>query len=208
MTHHAKTFALLDVELPKSDVRFPDLPPAMADWFEREGAIRVLEAHRHGDAVLHPEDMRRHNDGERILLDFLHENQNQAIWSAVLDGSDDPLVVIREDPDAAETAWQDTGLTFSSFIYAQIFDWQHFRDRDSIVFWDYRTPALKDHLASAFTAEPVSHSYPDIDVLRFSRGDQRVVIQRHGDHDRWFLMAPEDEARDELVEELEALVPS
>lgn len=128
------------------------LPQALREWYALADACEMLWAlifvDSGGDSVYLPELLgeperihpfsampRYLNHLEAGHLPFMEEHQGDAEWALVLDGSDDPPVVVAQQPfggpdpadpsewaypaTAAEVAWKPHARTFSSFVFSR-----------------------------------------------------------------------------------------
>nr|BFE59268.1 hypothetical protein GCM10020063_037940 [Dactylosporangium thailandense] len=63
--------------------------------------------------------------GQEIrLLPFMIENQGVCFWAVMLDGSDDPPVMISLDDLEPSDEWTMLAATFSDLVYTRIWDHQ------------------------------------------------------------------------------------
>jgi hypothetical protein len=217
MDYHHKTFALLG-ETPvvsRAALRALDaaearlgrvLPAAVREWYAQAGAVDRLDRYSNDDppvAIAEFAVTERRLEGPvgetRELLVFRRENQGLCVWAVLLDGSDDPPVVV--DGDARFRDWIACGVTFAEHLYAWMWDFRHVLQRESLVQGrtDPLAPADLAWLRARFSAGPATLGWPGRTQYRFSRDGQWILIWANDDAADWFLAADTQEGLGALL---------
>ena len=80
------------------------LPPSVREWYSNDDALPILAAHSNDDPPIPLREFSLTESTVGRLIPIRHENQGVCTWAILLDGSDDPPVLVEVDSDG--TAWQ------------------------------------------------------------------------------------------------------
>lgn len=137
MSFHLNTLELLGVaptisqsaiaELNDAECRIGrKLPASIREWYSLDGACSLLRQFSNEDSPVDVREFGRprndtlgggpHDLLARDLVPFRYENQAVCVWAFVLDGSDDPPVLV--DFDTQFKTWTRCAGTFSEHLYA------------------------------------------------------------------------------------------
>lgn len=105
----------------ESRIRRP-LPPSLREWYSLESACRFIGDHIPLCELGGPleSESRPCDLVKSDLLPIVVHSEGFGIWAVVLDGSDDPPVLV--DPDAHLKSWFRYADHFSQFVLARVFD--------------------------------------------------------------------------------------
>lgn len=209
-SYHAKTYRLLRseprlsvvaglaVESTERRLRFR-LPASVREWYCDEDAIDILAKFSNSDDPIALEKLRVTKWRGMRLLPFKNENQGLATWAIVLDGADDPPVLMDFDTDGAE--WIPKAPTFSAYIRACVWDYVMVLNQPVLV-QAQNGPLSAEafgQLWKAFAEQPPTTGWPGDTQYRFEGKDCAILIWAEERGSDWFVGA-----RD--VESLEAVL--
>jgi len=207
MEFHLQTIELLGIKpkvsraavaaLAAAEVRMGrPLPSAVREWYSQAGACELLSRYSNDDPPVEIADfaitVRQVSGPEAAtqeLLVFRHENQSMCVWAVLLDGSDDPAVVV--DVDARFHTWMSCGVTFSEHLHAWMWDFAKVLQVDLLLQAQNEplSEAAIERLRQHFESGPSTLGWPGRAQYRFSRSGQRILIWANDDHADWFLAA-------------------
>ncbi|GAA2602023.1 hypothetical protein GCM10010399_35980 [Dactylosporangium fulvum] len=198
------------------------LPASVREWYSLAAGPAVLRDFGNEDRVYEPHELGRletfwpepdGDDGpgdeerewdpvaEGRLLPFMIENQGVCSWAVVLDGSDDPPVVISFDDLDPSDDWTTHMASFSDLVYTRI--WDHSAMHGERVIRSTVTnfePAVWAGLGLRLDGRP---SNSDGQRHRFagSGDDQRVLLEKDawGSTGQCYLWAATDDLLVDLV---------
>jgi hypothetical protein len=123
------------------------------------------------------------------LLEVLIENQGVCTWAVMLDGSDDPPVVVEVDSrDSAasldEIQWQPCAESLSTFMYCRA--WDHGQNiAVEVQAQDHAlAPGDLADLQSHFSEGPRTYGHPGVTNYRFFTPNSAILIW-DGEDDKW-----------------------
>jgi hypothetical protein len=126
---------------------------------------------------------------------FFSENQYVVIWEVLLDGSDDPPVVID-----SYGVWMIACPRLSDFFLAVA--WDHALLRDDVLWGqvdEQKLAEVKERLFAEFEQLPVTYGWPtERAVLRFQKGNWKVLIHEEKYSDVWIAGWKDEEEYEEL----------
>ncbi|MEV0569578.1 SMI1/KNR4 family protein [Dactylosporangium sp. NPDC050588] len=118
---------------------FP-LPASVREWYSLAAGQETLRTFSNEDRVYAAHELGRMEQywagdesdqerewdlvAERQLLPFMIENQGVCFWAVMLDGSDDPPVMISFDDLEPTDEWTMLTASFSDLVYTRIWDHQ------------------------------------------------------------------------------------
>lgn len=73
------------------------LPPSVREWYSLESALSVLSEHSNDDPLIPVRDFALTDSTAGRLIPIRWENQGVCTWAILLDGSDDPPVLVDVD---------------------------------------------------------------------------------------------------------------
>jgi hypothetical protein len=186
------------------------LPASVREWYELENAVQLLFQYSNADPPL---DIEKLGESVRDTLgggpydlvaqNFLvirHENQCVCVWAVMLDGSDDPAVVL--DLDTQFKTWTKCASSFSEHIYAWIWDYSQVLSKDRFLIQAQNSPLSEialSFLHERFEKECVTYGWPGRTQHRFYRGDQRILIWADDKQADWWLNAQTKGSLEALV---------
>ena len=94
------------------------LPASVREWYECETALQILTDVSRSDRVIGPDEFQLSESDGLQLLPVRIENQGVCEWAVLLDGSDDPPVLVNVD----EAGWSLYSATFSDFVFLAVWD--------------------------------------------------------------------------------------
>ena len=182
-------------------IRFP---ASVREWYSLSEGVDILESYSNMDHPVALENLgvpveHWHNtepldlvaDG---LMVFLDENQYVTQWAIRLNDTDDPEVVVRAIDAIADRGWRHCADHFSTFIYAQVWDWEteFFGDPCVLQAQDQALgPADLAFLKQRFKEGPQTFGWPGDTNYRFFSEDGKILIwdtkKRQAD---WMIWAP------------------
>ncbi len=195
---------------------FP-LPASVRQWYSLAAGHETLRRFSNEDRVYAAHELGRPErywpDGdpdrerewdpvaERQLLPFMIENQGGCSWAVVLDGSDDPPVMISFDDLEPDDEWTMLTASFSDLVYTRIWDHQAMCGARTL-----RAPVASfDPAARAGLGTQLEQRPADSDGQRYrfagSADDQRVLLEKDawGTTGQCYLWAAGDDLLVDLV---------
>ena len=134
------------------------------------------------------------------ILPFMVENQGVCTWAVVLDGRDDPEVVVEVDSGTPPT-WKVAASSFSLWVRCQVLDHVH---ADQTLLAAQGEPLSGDDvklLERRFESGPCTYGWPGDTIYRFSSPLGSLLLwSSHGQCDWWIAPHGEDTAVDLLNE--------
>ena len=147
------------------------LPASVHEWYELDHAVELLFQHSNADR---PVDIGKlgeplrdtwgggpHDLVAQNLLVIRHENQGVCVWAVLLDGSDDPPVVL--DLDTQFKSWTKCASSFSQHIYASMWDYSQVLAQHGLLAQAQNTPLSEmalSFLSDHFESECVTYAWP------------------------------------------------
>jgi hypothetical protein len=212
LRYHARTFQLLDIEpqvspqavaaLKGTERRIGrTLPGSLREWYEQEGACRLLLDYSNGDPPVEIDQLKLEKPlpGRENLLPFRHENQGVCIWAVQFNGNDDPPVVLTFDDEVLPP--EPCAASFSEHLYACVWDYGLVLNQELLV-QAQNSPLSSnalDFLAKNFEPGPLTYNWPGSRQHRFSKDDQRILIWANDGQADWHLAADSEESLERLV---------
>ncbi|GGM27050.1 SMI1/KNR4 family protein [Dactylosporangium sucinum] len=195
---------------------FP-LPASVREWYSLAAGHETLRRFSNEDRVYAAHELGRLErywpDGkpdqerewdpvaERQLLPFMIENQGVCYWAVMLDGSDDPPVMISFDDLYPTDEWTMLAASFSDLVYTRIWDHQAMSGERTL-----RAPVPSfDPATWAGLGTQLEQRPADSDGQRYrfaaSADDQRVLLEKDawGPTGQCYLWAAGDDLLVDLV---------
>ena len=205
MRFHTETFRILRAEPQISPAAVVEvehaeqclgfrLPVSVREWYCNKHAIEILAEHSNQDPPIPLGEFKVVEWKSRRLLPFRIENQGVCVWSIMLDGSDDPPVYV--DVDSAGTEWQMLAPTFSTYVYACVWDYEIVFGMPALVQAQNGplSPQVVSVLSQAFIAQPKTFGWPGSTQYRFSAKDHAIVIWSAEAQADWFVGAHDEDS--------------
>jgi len=185
------------------------LPASVREWYELENAVQLLFQHSNADP---PVDIGKlgeplrdtlggpHDLVAQNLLVIRQENQGACVWAVLLDGSDDPPVVL--DLDTQFKTWTKCASSFSQHVYAWMWDYSQVLAEHRMLVQAQNPPLSEMALSSLserFERECVTYGWPGHTQHRFYRGDQRILVWANIKQADWWLSAKTRESLESAV---------
>ncbi len=168
------------------------LPPAVREWYSIRDAEQILESHSNNDPPIPIDEFELERSDLGDIIPFRHENQGVALWSILLDGSDDPPVYVNVD----DNGWNILAKTFSGYIYSCVWDYAVVLDKPAFV--QAQNDPLSDGALNSLTREFEEHirtyGWPGSTQFRFSRDRQAILIWSAENQADWFVAADDADA--------------
>ncbi|MFF5233310.1 SMI1/KNR4 family protein [Dactylosporangium sp. NPDC000521] len=198
-------------------VRGLPLPASVREWYSLAAGQETLRAFSNEDRVYaahelgrperywpggEPDEEREWDPvAERQLLPFMIENQGVCYWAVMLDGSDDPPVMISFDDLEPTDEWTMLSASFSDLVYARIWDHQAMCGERTL-----RAPVASfDPATWAGLGTQLEERPADSNSQRYrfagSADDQRVLLEKDawGPTGQCYLWAASDDLLVDLV---------
>ncbi|MEV8517112.1 SMI1/KNR4 family protein [Dactylosporangium sp. NPDC051484] len=195
---------------------FP-LPASVREWYSLAAGQETLSRFSNEDRVYAAHELGRPEpywpDGEpdqerdwdpvaeRQLLPFMIENQGVCYWAVMLDGSDDPPVMISFDDLEPTDEWTMLTASFSDLVYTRIWDHRAMSSVQAL-----RAPVASfDPAAWAGLGTRLEERPADSNGQRYrfagSADDQRVLLEKDawGPTGQCYLWAASDDLLVDLV---------
>jgi hypothetical protein len=147
------------------------------------------------------------------LLLVICENQGVCNWAVVLDGSEDPPVVVEVDSSdkaksLAKIRWERCAASFSLFLQSRAWDHGHSLRHPRLALCAHDAPLTPRDLRllrATFSEGPQTFGHPGVKNYRFYAEDCSLIIWdgegRTGQSD-WFLLAASDQAMMRLLRQV------
>lgn len=211
LKYHAKALKLIDaVPILARDVSNiiavedrlgRQLPASLREWYSLDGACDMLLRYSNGDPPVAIANLGRDGLIARELLTIRHENQGVCTWAVLLDGSEDPPVVVDYDVDFKTR--QPCANSFSDYVYSCFWDWGLVLNSPRVQAQNGPiSPEALDFLRGNFAAELETYGWPGDTQYRFFTPDQRILIWESKQQADWWLSADSDDALVRLVARL------
>jgi hypothetical protein len=198
---HRATFELLDTrprtsatalgELEGTERRLGvRLPPSVREWYSYDGALPVLAAHSNDDPPIPVREFSLAESTAGPLIPIRWENQGVCTWAILLDGSDDPPVMVDVDSDG--TAWRPLARKFSTYVYACVWDYRIVMRQSALVQAQNGplSPQALRALQGLFEERPRTSGWPGSAQYRFAGTQHGVLIWSTEDQQAdWFVGA-------------------
>ena len=182
-----------------------ELPASVAEWASLPGADAVLARCRDYEdrAFIRSPRLVELDDSRRLLV-FYSENQDNFRLGVLLDGSDDPPVLINAAYAAEPGAWMPFADSFSDSVYSIVFDGAIHSERSSLEWAGGRVAAAaQPDLPRRVTTRVPGTDGSTIIVERWGGRARRVVRRsREGDSAQVDVGAPTRREAEELLERL------
>lgn len=200
-SYHRATFDLLGdlprtsagaiAELERAEQRLGmRLPSSLREWYSYDGALTILASHSNDDPPIPVEEFSLTDSDAGRLIPIRRENQGVCTWAVVLDGSDDPPVMVDVDSDGA--MWQPFARDFSTYVYTCVWDYCVVLSQAAMVQAQNvpLSPRSLHALQGLFDEGPRTFGGPGSTQYRFS-GDQHGILIWATDHGQadWFVGA-------------------
>jgi hypothetical protein len=198
--HHA-TFELLGIQprtspaelrvLERTEQRLGmRLPPSVREWYSYDGALPVLAVHSNADRPVPVQEFSLTESTVGRLISIRWENQGVCNWAILLDGSDDPPVLV--DVDSGGTVWQPLAQKFSTYVYTCVWDYHVVLRRPALVQAQNGplSPRSLQMLQELFDERPRTFGWPGSAQYRFDGGQHGILIwSTEGQQADWFVGA-------------------
>ena len=194
--YHSATFRVLKTEPQVSPAAVADvesaerrlgfrLPTSVYEWYCLENAIDILARHSNDDRPIPPGDFAVVEWQANKLIPVKIENQGVCVWAVMLDGSDDPPVLVDVDSHGAQ--WNMQAPTFSAYVYACVWDYVFVLRQPALVQAqnEQLSSEASNRLRDLFTEQPPTFSWPGSTQRRFAGKDNAVLIWDGGGQDVW-----------------------
>ena len=166
------------------------LPPSVRDWYSHDGALAILRLHSNDDPPIPVEEFSLTESPAGRLMPIRWENQGVCTWAILLDGSEDPPVLVDVDSDG--TVWQPLAEKFSTYVYTCVWDYHVVLRRPALVQAQNRplSPQALQALQGLFHEEPRTFGWPGSAQYRFDGGQHGILIWSTEDEQAdWFVGA-------------------
>lgn len=202
---HSHTFKLLECAPPESPTARAAvektehrlgirLPASVREWYSIDDAIDILAKYSNDDRPIALQEFALNEWESHRLLPFKIENQGVCVWAISIDASDDPAVYVDVDSNGAQ--WNMMAPTFSSYIYACVWDYVRVLHQQALV------QAQNEPLSSGaleavrewYDEEPATFSWPGNTQYRFAGDGHAILIWAGDDQADWFIGAREASA--------------
>ena len=202
MSYHAATFRLLD-SAPRTSAAAKavvhdaekrlglSLPSSVREWYGCEDALAILAKHSNEDPPIAVPDFAVVEWQSRRLLPIRHENQGVCTWAIMLDGSEDPPVLV--DVDSRGKDWRRSASTFSSYVYSCVWDYRRVFGQPAFVQAQNCSLSREalDGLIATHSEEMQTYGWPGSTQHRFSKGTAAILIWSSTGQADWFIASPD-----------------
>ncbi len=202
---HSATFRLLGLEPRVSSAAVAEiegverrlgfrLPPSVREWYCYENAVGILARYSNDDWPIRLREFAISEWGEHRLIRFKNENQGVCVWAVMLDGSDDPPVVVDVDSNGAQ--WNMQAPTFSAYVYSCVWDYTLVLGQPALVQAQNGPLSSEgaERLRSQFTEQSPTFGWPGSAQHRFVGKDHAVLIWAGEGQADWFVGAADARA--------------
>lgn len=162
-------------------------PAAVREWFSLSKGIGLLGKYSNRDHPIDVADWELTEHDGQSRVKFKAENQGVCDWSFVLDGSDDPPVLVQIDEDEPIV----TAPKFSTYIYACVWDYSQVMESPCLVQANIN-PLTAQTLATLhqnFAAQPSTFGWPGDLQHRFAGEDVTILLWASKRQTDWFVSA-------------------
>jgi hypothetical protein len=148
------------------------LPAAAREWYS-SGSFGLLEKHSNCDRPIPIDKWQLEKHSGQTVLPFKIENQGVCQWSLVIDGTDDPPVLVDVDDRGGIVA----ASTFSGYVQSCIWDYTQVLDAEFLVQANVNplSPASLKNLREHFTEWPATTGWPGDEQHRFAGDDCSIL---------------------------------
>jgi hypothetical protein len=174
------------------------LPSSVREWYCYGEAIEILNRYSNQDWPIPPTKFAVTDWGGTPLLPFKYENQGVRTWAIVLDGSENPAVLV--DVDSKGTQWDLHATSFPAHVHACVWDYTLVLDQPALVEAQNlelsmdAVIALREH----FSERPSTFGWSGNTQYRFEGKDNAILIWSAEGRADWFVGA-NDEASLEIA---------
>lgn len=168
------------------------LPASVREWYSYDGALPILALHSNDDPPIPVEEFSCTESAAGQLIPIRWENQGVCTWALLLDGSNDPPVVV--DVDSNGRLWQPFAETFSTYVYTSVWDYHVVLRQPALVQAQNAPLSLRvlQTLQDLFDELPRTFSWPGSIQHRFAGGRQGILIWATANQQAdWFVGAAE-----------------
>jgi hypothetical protein len=197
---HAATFQLLEdlprpsesaiLECEKAERRLRlTLPASVREWYSCDRAIEILLEHSNDDPPIAVSRLTTAQSGPGLLLPFRTENQGVCIWAILLNGSEDPPVLVSVDSNGQD--WCNHAPSFSTYVRASVWDYKVVHHAPLLV-QAQNMPLSSEavqQLEQLFPAEPRTYGWPGSAQYRFRGNDFGLLIWAAENQAGWIVGA-------------------
>jgi hypothetical protein len=168
------------------------LPASFREWYCYDQAIDILRRYSNQDWPISATKFEAINWHGTLLLPFKHENQGVCTWAIVLDGSENPPVLVNFDSNGAR--WHLQATSFPAHIQACVWDYVFVLDRPALVEAQNQEltigalTALRQH----FRERPSSLGWPGNTQYRFEGECNAILIWSAEGKADWFVGAHDE----------------
>jgi hypothetical protein len=166
------------------------LPPSLREWYSYDSALPILSEHSNADPPIPVQEFSVTQSTAGRLIPIRWENQGVCTWAILLDGSDDPPVLVDVDSDG--TAWQPLATKFSTYVYTCVWDYHAVLRRPALVQAQNGplSPQAHHALGALFDERPRTFGWPQSAQYRFDGGPHGILIWSTADQMAdWFVGA-------------------
>ena len=150
----------------------------------------VLATHSNEDPPIPVREFSLDESTAGPLIPIRWENQGVCTWAILLDGSDDPPVMVDVDSDG--TAWQPLAQKFSTYVYTCVWDYRIVMRQPALVQAQNGplSPQALRALQGLFEERPRTSGWPGSAQYRFAGTQHGVLIWSTEDQQAdWFVGA-------------------
>lgn len=168
------------------------LPRSVREWYSCDDAVPILAEHSNDDSPIAVQDFALRESPIGRVLPIRWENQGVCTWAVLLDGSDDPPVLV--DVDSGGSVWQLLAQKFSTYVYTCVWDYRVVLGQPALV--QAQNGPISPHalsvLAASLAEQPKTTGWPGSVQHRFA-GDRHGVLiwSSEGESADWFVGAPD-----------------
>jgi hypothetical protein len=166
------------------------LPPAVREWYSYDDALSILAANSNDDPPIPMHELALAESMAGRLIPIRRENQGVCTWAVLLDGSDDPPVLVEVDSDG--TVWQPCAKKFSTYVYTCVWDYHVVLRQPALAQAQNGplTPQALQALQGLFDERPRTFGWPGSAQYRFYGGQHGVLVWSTEDQQAdWFVGA-------------------
>jgi hypothetical protein len=213
---HSATFGLLQVTPQLSPAASAEvdeierelgfrLPSSVREWYCYQDAIDILSRYSNQDRPIPVREFAVQEWNTHRLLPFKHENQGVCQWAMLVDGSADPPVWV--DVELVEADWPHWVMqapTFSTHIWACVWDYSRVLDQAALVQAQNQPLSLGvlSELRELFSEQPSTFGWPGSAQHRFVGDGVAILIWAGGDQADWFVGASEARSLETCVRQV------
>jgi hypothetical protein len=206
---YADTFQLIGIEprtslsavadVDRAELRLGlKLPASVREWYCYDQATDILRRYSNQDWPIPAAKFAVIDWHGTLLLPFKHENQGVCTWAIVLDGSENPPVLVDFDSNGAQ--WDLHATSFPAHLHACVWDYVFVVNRPALV--EAQNLELSSDAVCAlrdrFCERPSTFGWPGNAQYRFEGEDNAILIWSAEGQADWFVGA-HDEASLEVA---------